>query len=84
MVAARMPAMTMPARRGWNRSWDRLAKTFSAPLWVAKAGSVGRMYLPRTPMNTAAVREMTTQTVAMRRERLSSEPLRMAMNRSST
>ena len=37
-----------------------------------------------TPMKTATVRLMSTQTVAMRRLRVSSRSSRMAMKRSST
>lgn len=61
MVAAKIPAMLMPATIGnaWNSIFERLAKTFSAPLLVIRDESVPKRYLPSTPMNTAEKSEMT-------------------------
>ncbi len=84
MVAARIPAMITPARSGWKRSCARLAKTFSAPLWERSAASVGKSFRPRIPIKTATESETTTQTVAIRRERVSSSPRRIAIKRSRT
>ena len=82
MVAARMPAITSPARAAGSRLVERRMKIFSASEAVVRA--VGKRVRPTTPMNTATVREITTHTVAMRREAFSSPSRRMAMNRSST
>ena len=68
MVAARMPAMTRPASTGGSRLVESRMKTFSASEAVVSA-RWGYSARPTTPMNTATVREMSTQTVAMRRER---------------
>ena len=84
MVAARMPAITRPASRGGSRWRESTINTFSAPLAVLRVSWTGNMARPIRPMSTAAVREITTHTVAIRRARTSSSVLRMAMNRSST
>ena len=56
----------------------------AAPLAVLRVSWTGNMARPIRPMSTAAVREITTHTVAIRRARTSSSVLRMAMNRSRT
>ena len=79
-----MPAITPPAASGGKSDWLTTMKIFSAELAVLSDSCTGNMARPIMPMYTAAVSEMTTQTVAMRRERLSSLPRRMAIKRSST
>ena len=82
MVAAKIPAITNPARRGGSRLVAKRMNTFSASEEVSSAE--GYSERPTTPMNTAMVREITTQTVAILRDMVSSRSLRMAMNRSRT
>ena len=82
MVAARMPAMTTPANSGCISTEAMEEKIFSASEAVRWA--VGSMARPMTPIITAADREITTHTVAIRRDYFSSPARRMAMNRSST
>ena len=82
MVAARIPAMTKPARIAGSEPVASLIKTFSAADLVSS--SVGRTCLPTMPMKTATASEIVTQTIAMRRERVSSFSLRIAMKRRST
>ena len=82
MVAARMPAMTRPASTGGSRLVESRINTFSAS--DAVVSDVGKRARPIRPMNTATDREITTHTVAMRRDCFSSFSLRIAMNRRST
>ena len=70
MVAARIPAMTSPASTAGSKLVESRIKTFSDADEVSS--SVGYKVRPMTPINTATTREMNTQTVAMRRERVSS------------
>ena len=81
-MAARMPAITNPASTGGSRLVESRMNTFSASEAVVSAA--GNSVRPTRPMNTATAREMSTHTVAMRREAVSSLSCRMAMNRSST
>ena len=74
--------MTRPASTGGSRLVASRMNTFSASEEVVSA--VGYSARPTMPMNTATAREMSTQTVAMRRDCASSRSERMAMNRSST
>ena len=57
-------------------------KLLSAEEEVVSA--VGNRARPTIPMNTATAREITTHTMAMRRERFSSSSLRIAIKRSRT
>ena len=63
MVAASMPAITTPAASGGKSDWLTTMKIFSAELAVLSDSCTGNMARPIMPMYTAAVREMTTQTV---------------------
>ena len=82
MVAARIPAITSPAIIGGNRLVESSMNIFSEAEEVSSA--VGYSERPITPIKTETPREITTQTVAMRRERVSSFSLRIAIKRNST
>ena len=82
MVAAKMPAITRPASRAGSRLVAMMIRIFSAEAEVSRA--VGKSARPMIPMKTAAAREMTTHTVAMRRDMVNFFSLLIAMKRSST
>ena len=82
MVAARIPAITNPARIGGRKDSASVTKIFSAS--VALRCAVGKISLPTIPINTATVREIKTHTMAILLDIFSSRSLRIAMKRSST
>ena len=67
IVAARIPAMTTPARIAGSKDSESTIKTFSAELAVFSVASTGKSARPMRPIDTAANSEMMTHTVAMRR-----------------
>ena len=91
MVAARMPARIMPPTSAASQPWLAIRSAMrmmivSASEEVVKLSTApaAEMALPTTPIITAAAMEMTTHTLATRRESFSFCASPMAMKRSST
>ena len=90
MVAARIPAMMMPAMMAgrtptWARAWEALTIMFSAADWLSGMAMTPALAMlkPTMPMTTAMPREITTQTEPTRRESFSlvSSPMAMKCSR---
>jgi hypothetical protein len=82
IVAASMPAITIPANNGKKKLVDIRIKILSDALCVRKAS--GYSTLPIIPIATAAVREISHQIVAILLEKVSSFVFLIAINFNKT
>ena len=82
MVAAKIPAITIPARKGTKNSADINIKIFSESLCVRNA--LGKITLPIMPMAMAANKDIAHHTTAILLDLPSSLESLIAMNLIST
>ena len=82
MVAARIPAITNPAKMAGSELVASVINIFSAAFAVKCC--VGYNILPVIPINTATASEITTHIIAILLERVNSSSLRIAINRNNT
>ena len=82
IVAANMPAITTPAIIGGKKEVDKVINMFSA-LEPVRC-EVGKSCLPTIPINTATSKDITTHTIAILLDGLSSFSDLIAINLSKT